>query len=194
MRTLPLLVAGVGGALLFCATAAAQALRCDRGAVEMDDSTYAVESKCGAPTFADVTRVTRVSERDDALLEELVDVEDWLYDFGAERLVVVLTFERDRLKGVRGFGYGRAPGEGADFRKAVALGEPTVRLLFLYGPPSDKDERLETTVLSRKDGATVPRQRTVATWTYNLGPNRFQRIYRFVDGRLTAIEQGPRGF
>jgi hypothetical protein len=188
------LLAGFCGAMLASAGAEAQALSCEGGAVEMNDSEYLVQSRCGAPTLTDVTRVTRVSSTDDDVLQELVEVEDWLYDFGPNRLVVVLTFEEDRLIGARTFGYGRDPGGRPAFDKAVELGEPTVRVLLLYGPPTNKEERIETSVLSRKGGGTYPRQRTVATWTYNLGPNRFMRIYRFVDGRLAEIEQGPRGF
>jgi hypothetical protein len=188
------LLAGFCGATLVSAGASAQTLSCDDGIVEMSDSKYLVRSKCGEPTFTDVTRVTRVSEQDEALLEEFVDVEDWLYDFGSNRLVVVLTFEKDRLIGMRSFGYGRDPDGRPAFDKVVATGEPTVRVLFLFGPPSYKEERVETSVVSRKGGMTIPKQVSVETWTYNLGPNRFMRIYHFVDGRLARIEQGPRGF
>ena len=188
------LLAGFCGATLVSAGASTQPLSCGGGIVEMNDSKYVIQSKCGAPTFEDVTRVTRVSERDDALLQEFVEVEDWLYDFGANRIVVVFTFEKDRLIGMRRFGYGRDPDGRPAFDKVVATGEPTVRVLFLYGPPSYKEERINTSIISKKGGVTFPKQGSVETWTYNLGPNRFMRIYHFVDGRLTEIEQGPRGF
>jgi hypothetical protein len=194
MRRILGLAIGLGGATLIASGASAQTLSCGGGAVEMDDSKYLVRSRCGDPTFADATRVTRVSEQGDALLQEFVEVEDWLYDFGPDRLVVVLTFEKDRLIGMRDFGYGRGSGGRPDFRRTVATGEPEVRVLFLFGPPSYEEERIDTSILSRKDGGTFPRQVTVTTWTYNLGPDRFMRIYHFVDGRLTEIEQGPRGF
>jgi hypothetical protein len=187
-------LAGFCGVMLLSAHASAQTLSCDDGVVEMSDSKYVVQSKCGEPTFIDATRATRVSEQDDVLLQEFVDVEYWLYDFGANRFVVVFTFERDRLIGMRSFGYGRDPDGRPAFDKIVETGEPTVRVLFLFGPPSHKEERIETSVVSGKGGVTVPKQISVETWTYNLGPNRFMRIYHFVDGRLTRIEQGPRGF
>lgn len=195
MGTNPILVvAAFCGTMLCAAAASAQAWSCDGGAVEMGASKYEVRTRCGEPALVDVTRVTRVAESGDDVLTAFVEVEDWLYDPGPNRLVVVLTFEEGRLIGVRAFGYGRAPGARPSFDKVVALGEPAVRVLFLYGPPADVEERIETVVVSRKGGGTYPRQRTVATWTYNLGPNRFMRIYRFLDGRLNAIEQGPRGF
>jgi hypothetical protein len=180
--------------MLLSAGASAQTLSCDDGVVEMSDSKYVVQSKCGEPAFTDATRVTRISSLDDALLQEFVEVEDWLYDFGSNRLVVVLTFEKDELIGMRSFGYGREPGGRPAFDKVVEIGEPTVRVLFLFGPPSYKEERIDTSVVSRKRGMTIPKQVSVETWTYNLGPNRFMRIYHFVEGRLTKIERGPRGF
>ena len=179
---------------LDAAAASAQSLSCGGGLVELDDSRYLVRSRCGEPTFADTTRVTRVSKLDGALLQEFVEVEDWLYDFGPDRFVAVLTFEEGRLIGVRGYGYGRRPGAPPDFRRVLEIGEPTVRVLFLFGPPAYKEERVDTSILSRKDGGTLVKQISVETWTYNLGPNRFMRIYHFADGRLTEIERGPRGF
>jgi len=194
MNTAPCLVTGFCCVALIATNASAQTLSCDDGIVEMSDSKYVIRSKCGGPTFEDTTRVTRVSEQGDALLQEFVEVEDWLYDFGRNRLVVVLTFEKDQLIGMRGFGYGREPGGRPAFDKVVEIGEPTVRVLFLFGPPSYKEERIDTSVVSRRHGGSFPKQISVETWTYNLGPNRFMRIYHFVDGRLTRIEQGPRGF
>jgi len=188
------LLAGFCGATLASAGASAQTLSCDDGVVESDDSKYVIRSKCGEPTFTDTTRVTRISSLGDTLLQEFVEVEDWLYDFGANRLVVVFTFEKDRLIGMRSFGYGRDPAGRPAFDKVVETGEPTVRVLFLFGPPSYIEERIDTSVISHRGGGTFPKQVSVETWTYNLGPDRFMRIYHFVDGRLTEIEQGPRGF
>jgi hypothetical protein len=74
MKTVPCLVAGFFGAMLLPAGASAQTLSCDDGVVEMNDSKYIVRSKCGEPAFTDATRVTRVSEQDDALLQEFVEV------------------------------------------------------------------------------------------------------------------------
>jgi len=194
MKTALSTLVGLCFAALIATTASAQSLSCGGGAVESDDSKYVIRSKCGEPTFTDTTRVARISSMGDTLVQELVEVEDWLYDFGPDRLVVVLTFESDLLIGARAFGYGRDPGGKPAFDKVVETGEPTVRVLFLYGPPSYKEERLDTSIIRKKGGVTFPKQLSVETWTYNLGPDRFMRIYHFVDGRLTEIEQGPRGF
>ena len=191
-RALGLLV--VLGAALSCAAAAAEPLACDGGAVDVAASKYEVRTRCGEPLLEDANRVTRVTEGDDAVLQEFVDVEDWLYDFGPDRLVMVLTFEKDALVGMRTLGYGRARTEPPDLRKVVEKGVPAVWVLFLYGPPSDKEERIETTVLSTKDGGAFPKQVSVSTWTYNRGPDRFMKILHFVEGRLSHVEQGPRGF
>ncbi len=169
-------------------------VKCDDGMVEMSDSKYEIVSKCGDPTFKDFSKVTRVSKKSDEVVQKFVTIEDWLYNFGRDRFVIVFTFENDKLVGMRSLGYGRSNGEKPDFSKKVVIGDPAVRLLFLYGPPSYKEERVETSVISRKDGVTIPEQKTVATWTYNLGPSRFMRIYHFVNGRLRQIEKGDRGF
>jgi hypothetical protein len=169
-------------------------LTCDNGVVEMSDSKYEIIHKCGEATFIDFSKVTRVSKRSDEVVQKFVTVEDWLYNFGRHRFVILFTFENDKLIGLRRLGYGRSDGDNPDFNKKVKIGDPTVRLLFLYGPPSYKEERVETSVVSRKDGITLPRQTTVATWTYNLGPNRFMRMYHFVNGRLRRIVMGELGF
>jgi len=43
----------------------------------------------------------------------------------------------------------------------VTIGDPSVQVLFLFGPPSDKEERVETSVLSKKEGGIFPKQVTV---------------------------------
>ena len=95
---------------------------------------------------------------------------------------------------MRAYGYGRLKAEAPDMNKKVNIGDPTVRILFLYGAPTHKEERIDTKVISRKDGITYPKSTHVEEWTYNLGPNRFLRIYHFANGRLTKIERGDRGF
>ncbi len=171
-----------------------QKLRCDEGVVEITDSKYEILHKCGEPTFKDHSQVTRIAETTTAVLQKFVTVEDWLYNFGPHRFVMVLTFENDKLIGIKPFGYGTVDGAEPDFSKKIDIGDPTVRLLLLYGPPSHKEERIETSVISQKKGVTLPIQSTVEVWTYNLGARRFMRIYRFNNGRLTKIEHGDRGF
>lgn len=167
---------------------------CDGGEIKIGDSKFEVSSRCGEPTHTDFTKISRLSETSDTIEQTFVDVEDWLYNFGPFKFVTVFTFENGKLIGIRAFGYGRSDGEDPDFNKKVKLGAPTVRILFLYGAPSYKEERTETTYVSHKDGPTVPKTRHIEEWTYNLGPNRFMRIYHFVNGRLVRIEQGDKGF
>jgi Protein of unknown function (DUF2845) len=173
----------------------ATTLKCDNGVVRMTDSKYEITHKCGEPAYTDFSQVTRISKRSKSeTVSSFVTVEDWLYNFGHERFVVVLTFESDKLIGMRSFGYGRSEGEKINFNKKVDIGDPSVRLLFLFGPPSYKEERVDTKVISRKEGTTIPKQKTIARWTYNLGPNRFIRIYHFVNGRLKKTTFGSKGF
>lgn len=172
----------------------ADKLKCDDGVVSMSDSKYEIVHKCGQPTVTDFSRVTRTFEGHEGVLQKFVTVERWLYNFGPERFVMVLTFEEDKLMGMRKLGYGKPDADEPDFSKKVDIGDLAVRVLFLYGPPSHKEERVETAVMSHKEGLTLPMQRTVEKWIYNLGSNRFMRIYTFVNGRLRKIEQGEKGF
>jgi len=179
---------------LFSPRARAFELRCDDGVVEMEDSKYLITHKCGEPTYTETSQVSRIAESRQGVVQTFVTVEDWLYNFGPQRFVVVLTFENDKLIGMRSFGKGRARHDEPDFNKKVDIGDPSVRLLLLYGPPSHKEERVETWVMHHKSGVTLPRQRAVEIWTYNLGPHRFMRIYRLVDGRLVGKRRGEKGF
>ncbi|MCP4599368.1 MAG: DUF2845 domain-containing protein [Proteobacteria bacterium] len=172
----------------------AHAFKCENGDVKIGDSEYEILQKCGEPTYKDQTQVSRVKETQAAYEQDFVSVEDWLYNLGPERFVKILTFEKGKVIGMHTSGYGRSQGDKPDFNKKVKIGDPSVRLLFLYGPPTHKEERVETSVISRKDGVTLPKVTHVEEWTYNLGPKRFMRIYHFKNGRLRKIQQGNRGF
>jgi hypothetical protein len=175
-------------------TPSARAFVCDNGKAEIGDSKYEIVHKCGEPTYKDQTQVSRFSEGREAYKQDFVTVDYWLYNLGSDRFVTIVTFEKGDVVGMRAYGYGRSRGEDPDIRKTVEIGCPAVMLLFLYGPPTHKEERIETSVISLKGGATLPKMTHVEEWTYNLGPNRLMRIYHFENGRLKKIEQGNRGF
>ncbi len=172
----------------------AHALNCEDGKVKIGDSKYEVSSKCGKPTYTDQTQVSRFSESADALQQDYVTVEYWLYNFGPDRFATILTFEKGKLISMRSAGYGKTEALEPDFNKSVEVGDLAVRVLFLYGPPSHKEERVETSVISRKDGATYPRTTFVEEWTYNLGHDRLLRHFYFENGRLKEMRRGARGF
>jgi hypothetical protein len=172
----------------------AYAFDCENGKAEIGDTKYEILQKCGEPTYKDQTKVSRVKETAEAFEQDFVTVEYWLYNLGPDRLVTIVTFEKGKAVGMRAYGYGRSRGAEPDLNKTVEIGWPAVMVLFVYGPPTDKEERIETSVISLKNGGTLPKATYVEEWTYNLGANRLLRIYHFENGLLKRIEQGDRGF
>ena len=95
------------GALMLLAAGPAEALRCGSKVVSLGDTQYQVRQRCGEPD--DVTRrwVT-VYQRVSPDREVAVDVEvvEWLYDFGRNRLVTHLRFVDGVLEREWTDGYG----------------------------------------------------------------------------------------
>jgi hypothetical protein len=98
---------GISGVLLLLAAGPAEALRCGSKVVSLGDTQYQVRQRCGEPD--DVTRrwVT-VYQRVSPDREVAVDVEvvEWLYDFGRNRLVTRLRFVDGVLEHEWTDGYG----------------------------------------------------------------------------------------
>ena len=145
-----------------------------------------IVDKCGAPTETILHKIIRVSQINGEIQQETITVEDWIYDFGSRRFLVVLRFNDGYLVNVQqDFGYGRAQGAEPNRNKKVRIGDPGVLVLYFYGPPSSVEATFVDTGQGR-DG--VQQFDTVATWTYNLDSGRLSRTYHFVNGYLTGIE------
>lgn len=106
--------------------AATDGMRCGQRLVSKGDTLYSVRAVCGEPDAADRRVVTRSERRrvrgpcfkgEDGKLrcerseEVLVDVviDEWTYDFGAQRFIRYLTFENGALSRVVTGGYGYKP-------------------------------------------------------------------------------------
>ena len=99
-------------------------LRCDKGIVSQGDRVFDVLMKCGEPTYRSIKyekrtkrdlyrdlfppRDLRESEkyREPLFVEELVEVEEWVYNFGSLQFVRYLTFENGILVNIELGGYG----------------------------------------------------------------------------------------
>lgn len=118
-------VVAVAACLLSGATdaAATAGMRCGQRLVSKGDTLYSVRAVCGEPDAADRRVVTRSERRrvrgpcfkaEDGKLrcerseEVFVDVviDEWTYDFGAQRFIRYLTFENGSLSRVVTGGYG----------------------------------------------------------------------------------------
>jgi len=90
-------------------------MRCGQKLVGAGDSTYTVRQKCGEPVEAR----SRIELRSVSSTQQLgngrwvqvartveVPIDEWLYDFGAQRFLRRVTFEHGRLVNVETEGYG----------------------------------------------------------------------------------------
>jgi hypothetical protein len=104
--------------------AASGDLRCGTRIVSLGDRKFDVLSKCGEPTYSSVRyekrfkrdlfrdlfppRELRESEkyREPLFVEELVEVEEWVYNFGSLQFIRYLTFENGILVDIETGDYG----------------------------------------------------------------------------------------
>lgn len=97
---------------LIALTAPAQALRCGNELVTRGDRTSEVRALCGEPEQIERRSEWRtlgiVDRRSGAYVEttEVVDIAEWSYDFGPNRLMRQLRFENGRLVDEDSLGYG----------------------------------------------------------------------------------------
>lgn len=90
-------------------------IRCDKGIVSRGDRMYDVLMKCGEPTFRSVRYEKNIKRdffrdvfpngnkreeeayRQPFLVEEFVEIQEWVYDFGSLQFVRYLTFQNGIL-------------------------------------------------------------------------------------------------
>jgi hypothetical protein len=153
----------------------ALAFYCGSRLVSVGDSKGEVAARCGKPA----SKEGRPSGKG----------EEWIYDFGPESLIQILTFKGGKLTEIKTGGYGSDRNAIADFgceRAIVSVGDTKEEVLTKCGKPTSRE------VIGKKDRGAKGNQK-VEKWTYNLGPSRFIRFYRFENGKLAAIETGGYG-
>ncbi len=97
------------------------ALRCGLELVSVGDRKSEVIKKCGEPTYVEVWDEVRIKRdfysptlpdsedepyREPFLVKEYVTIEEWEYNFGPNRFVYYLRFERGKLKKITSGDYG----------------------------------------------------------------------------------------
>jgi hypothetical protein len=99
--------------ILMTAVAQGQTFRCGAKLVMEGDSSAAVLAKCGNPTQADQTSVTRPSangpnEPQNELVSATVEVivDTWLFNFGPNRLMMRVHIENGTVVQIDTLGYG----------------------------------------------------------------------------------------
>ncbi|GAB5544439.1 MAG: hypothetical protein SangKO_041990 [Sandaracinaceae bacterium] len=100
----------------------AHAMQCGNRIVRQGDASPRVRQVCGEPSEINL----RVVERSRTIHRQLPDgsvisdtitvavqLEDWVYDFGPQRFVRVVTFESGEVVDIRTLGYGTVNGRSA---------------------------------------------------------------------------------
>lgn len=173
------------------------AFSCDGRVVSPGDTKPDVVTKCGEPAWKDAHE-EQVTERLDETTKRktTVIVDEWIYNFGPQSFLRILEFRNGKLADIRTGGYGytdaRDRATSCDEQK-VKRGDTKIDVLVHCGEPAWKEERkeeiIEQTDKDTRNKVTV----TIEEWTYNLGPNRFMRIFTFRNGRLADIRTGDYG-
>ena len=99
-------------------------IRCDKGIVSHGDRLFDVLMKCGEPSYRSIRYEKRVKRdlyrdlfpprdlreseqyREPLFVEELVEVEEWVFNFGSLQFLRYLTFENGILVNIELGGYG----------------------------------------------------------------------------------------
>jgi hypothetical protein len=182
--------------LLMSASRSVLAFSCDGRIVSPGDSKFDVVTKCGEPALKDSHEEQLTERLDDTTKRKtIVTVEAWTYNFGPQSFLRILEFRNGKLAEIRTGGYGYA-----DTKERAALcdeqkvrkGDTKLDVLIQCGEPVEGGSNRE--MIEEVDGG-VKRKVSVniEEWTYNLGPNRFMRIFTFRNGRLVDIKTGDYG-
>ncbi|MDJ0762416.1 MAG: DUF2845 domain-containing protein [Myxococcota bacterium] len=169
------------------------AMTCDGGTVAEGATKVHVLMRCGQPTFIDQRqeeRIRRVSDYE--VVKERVVIEEWVYDFGTDRLIEKLTFRNSVLVQIEHGSYGVGD---ALTREPISLdnrlilsGESKYDVLVKFGRPSFQDQRVVEEVLRLKNGEIEIREVVVDEWIYDRGPGRLIRSVLFRNGKVWEIK------
>lgn len=91
----------------------AWAFRCGSRIVDTGISKPKVRAMCGEPSNIETRSITQVEKCCTSeggyytdTLQEPVDIEEWTYNFGPHRLMLLLHFKNGSLKTIESLGYG----------------------------------------------------------------------------------------
>ncbi len=180
---------------LACLPQAAHAFSCPEGFVGLGETLYAVRVKCGEPTYWDQRlEQTRITDRNGRSLELGRTVDEWTYDFGADRLVTTLVFHDGRLRDIRTGGYGGvALPRGEQRPPLLNLGDTLATVLLRWGEPSFSEQYDKVRIYPGAHGQRVERSVRQDILTYDLGPRRLVRVLVFENGKLVEQKTASRG-
>ena len=192
---------------LLLMTAEAFALRCGNKLVDIGDRKIEVLEKCGKPVFVENWQEEVIVYR--GRLERQIrrisstDIEEWTYNFGANRFIYFLRFVNGRLNRIEEGQLGSnrlIPSlPQPDCGQRVEIGDRRIDVLRKCGNPvaTEKREDLRvTTSPAQEENVFTERvfQADIEEWTYNFGPTHFLLFIKLQRGRVTSMEYGDYGF
>lgn len=171
------------------------ALRCGMALVSKGDRKIEVMKSCGDPDFVEKWRIKRPLPESRGFRtgnDEIVNVEEWTYNFGSSQLIQFLTFHNGRLLESKSGDYGFSPESLSPLKnsrcgKVLVLGDKKIDVLRKCGMPSSTEKMNDP----ETGGEVYSKEEE---WTYNFGSNDFLYFIGFKNSEVVRIERGDYGF
>lgn len=183
---------------------AADSLRCGSRIISVEALAAEILAACGEPSFRDV-----FSSRERTALNEIMESEQWTYNFGSNQLLRVLKLRNGTLVDIESDGYGFSergprrclPGyvvEGlSKYRMVKICGEPVTRRVIRFEPEQRRkrgwhNDRHRS---PRDDGeANFLEPVFREEWVYNFGSRHALKVVILENGMVKQVLNGERGF
>jgi len=170
-----------------------QKFACSGRIIEVGVPLADVLAACGPPAWQDQRTDSWVDGiRPDGTVLVSVSTEEWIFDFGPDRLLHFVYFRDGKVAGIRTGGYG-GKSEECGNGDNLAIGDSKLEVFQKCGAPT-RVGRGQGGEKELTDPDTVVRRILDSDyWTYDFGPSRFVRSLTFGNGRLKNIERGDYG-
>jgi len=177
----------------------AATLDCAGGIISAGDTRADMLAKCGEPDWKDSHDEEFIERLDQGVRRKtFVTVEEWTYNFGPSQFTRIVTLKSGKVTDIRTGKYGYSkdakPASRECSEQIVSVGDAKSDVIVKCGEPAWKDIRQEEFREKIDAGQTRKTFVTIEEWTYNLGPNRFVRIFTFRNGKLADIRTGGYGY
>ena len=152
-----------------------------------------VLAACGPPAWRDQRTDSWVDGiSSDGTVLVSVFTEEWIFDFGPDRLLHFVYFRDNKVAAIRTGGYGGRSADCADGNN-LAIGDSKLEVFQKCGAPSRVGTEQGADKTASDPGVAYQRLLDNDSWTYDFGPDRFIRLLTFSNGRLKNIETGSYG-
>lgn len=181
-------------ALIFSAPMVkAHALQCDGGIIDIGDSTQEIKRKCGDPVWKNQHN-DQIIQRIDFDSERLLTIfqEEWLYNFGPDRFMQLLSFKNNQLVDIeiRNYGYAAQKIDKECNGRVPELGDTPGEVVLKCGEPGTKDQQREELVTPTSHYNQIRSAVMYDQWVYNTDPGHFKYILQFKNARLVDVKTG----